>query len=752
MLIQWFSRRSLPVLAVLLVPAAGYAVFAQTAEDTLTVQRIADERDRIAGLPHDFAWSPDGRYLAYLRKTSDLRRTSGRNPARRPLQVLEISGTDTTTGRKELLVSAADLSSAFPIDRSRPAEESENDDPAKSTRLRSFLWAPSGRALLLASGASLVWFDLDKHSARQLVQAKTELSHVTFSADGRAVSFVRDHSVWVVDVATAAVKPLTSPGSEDLREGEPDWPYAHELGLTTAYWWAPDSSSVAWLEADDRKVGKYSLRNAHGEEQQIAYPTPGGTIPTVHLFVRTLSADQPHPIDLGPDKGFYIPRVQWLPDGKQIAIERLSRDQKTLDLLLADAATGHTRTILTEKDVYWINLSDDLHFLQDSRRFVWSSERSGHRHLYLYDITGRVVAPLTRGDWDVNSLREVNESEGLVYFTATEASPLELQLYSVKLDGTGQKRISHEKGTHDVMFSPSGSLFLDAWSNHATPPREELYRADGTMVQSIGDTSPEAVAQANLGSVEFLTIKTHMGIELNASMLKPPDFDPAKKYPVIVYVAGGPGEEAVREVWGGDVSLWFAMMAQKGYVVFAVNNRGSAGRGHYFEEPVHLRFAATEMADVRDAVFYLHSQPWVDKGRLGICGWGFGGFLALHGMLDRPLLFKAGFAGSPVSDWHLYDAVFTERYLEDPTHNQDGWLSSSPLENAKFLSGSLLLAQSTLDEKTHLENSLMLLDELLDNGKYADILMFTDRRDLFEDHATRLILFQKLTNFFVANL
>jgi dipeptidyl-peptidase-4 len=275
---------------------------------------------------------------------------------------------------------------------------------------------------------------------------------------------------------------------------------------------------------------------------------------------------------------------------------------------------------------------------------------------------------------------------------------------------------------------------------------------DGSKIGTISDKVADSLAADQTAPIEFLTVKTHLGLELNAWMMKPRDFDPARHYPAIFYVAGGPGEQIVRDVWGGDISLWLSMMAQKGYVIFALDNRGTGGRGHLFEEPVHLRFSATEMADVRDGVLYLHSQPWIDKGRIGICGWGYGGFLALHGMLDRPLMYKAGFAGSPIADWHLYDAVFTERYLEDPVRNQDGWLASSPVENAKFLNAPLLLAQATLDEQVHLENSLGLLDRLLDERKYADILLFPDRKDLFEDYGARLILFGRLTDFFLKNL
>ena len=433
-------------------------------------------------------------------------------------------------------------------------------------------------------------------------------------------------------------------------------------------------------------------------------------------------------------------------------IERLSRDQKTLDLLRADIATGRSTVLLTEKDLYWINVGDELHFLKDSRRFVWSSERSGFKHLYLYDVSGRQLAQLTEGNWVVDSLAGVDEAEGVVFFTASEAGPAERQVYRVNLDGSNFKRISKQSGNHDAQLSPSGDTLLDLWSSWSTAPQVELLRSDGRSLGVVSRDLQPGGELPQLPAPEFLTVKNHMGLAMNALMIRPPDFDSSRTYPVIVYVAGGPGEQAVRNAWGGDIHLWFSLMAQKGYVVFAVDNRGSSGSGHLFEEPVHLRLSGVEMADQRDGVLYLRSLPFVDKSRIGICGWGYGGFLALHGMLDRPLLFSAGFAGSPVTDWHTYDAVFTERYLEDPTRNQDGWLASSPLENARYLRSPLLIAQATLDEKVHLENSLLLLDELLDKGMYPDTLLFPDRRDLFEDRNERLVLFQKMTDFFSKNL
>jgi dipeptidyl-peptidase-4 len=753
--IEKSSRQLMLVFAWLALAGVIGRLDAQQAPpaNSLTVERIVEDRERDKSQPKNQAWSPGGKSLGFIRTAPRVPKIAhGPSTAPTPLPPSEIWSIDTADGKEKLIVSKSELTAAFGKEPPSLASDEEYEAAAKRRQLSGFAWAPDGRHLLLEASISLVWFDLDAHASRTLVSNGKELATPEISPDGRTVSYIQDHTLWLVNVATGAARTLTPAGSGDLLQGEPDWPYLHELGLHSAFWWSPDSSAIAWLETDDRAVDKYSLRTADGEEQQIAYPKPGGAIPKVHLMVRPILGGKTTQIDLGGDADMYIPRVQWLPDGKHLAVERLSRSQKVLDLLLTDPARGKTQVILTEKDAYWINLNNDLHFFKDSRRFVWASERSGYRHLYLYDTSGRQLAQLTRGNWEVASLADVDETTGVVYFSATEASPLERQLYRVSLDGSGFTRITQEKGTHDVMFSRAGDVFLDIWSDHATRPRQSLHHADGAKIGGTGDSRPEEVSAPLPNTFEFLTIKTHQSIDLNAWMMKPPDFDPGRRYPVIFYVAGGPGEQIVRDSWGGDIDLWFSMMAQKGYIVFALDNRGTAGRGHLFEEPVHLRFSGSEMADVRDGVLYLHSKSWIDTARIGICGWGYGGFLALHGMLDRPLMYKAGFAGSPVTDWHLYDAVFGERYLEDPVRDQDGWLASSPVENAKNLNAPLLLAQATLDEKIHLENSLMLLDELLDNGKYADILLFSDRHDLFEDRKARQIMFERLTEFFMKNL
>jgi dipeptidyl-peptidase-4 len=737
-------RRLIPVLIAQL--ALVQAVKAQKPPEATagSIASLSAEQDRQAALPRNIAWNPSGSLFSFIRTTPAAGKSSRKAPTS------EIYAVDTGTGQQKTLVSAADLTAAFGREaRSLPGEEDE--DEAAKKGLQNYAWAPDGHDLLLATGKSLAWFNLDTHTSRSLLSEKP-LSDPRISPDGRDVSFIHEHTLWLLNVATGSARALTRSGSNDLREGEPDWLYSNELHMRPAYWWAPDSASIAWIETDDHAVAKYNLRRSNGEEQSIAFPKPGESIPSVRLFVSSISGGAARPIDLGKDRNVYIPLVHWLPDGKHLAIERLSRNQKTLDLLIADSTTGTSHVILTDTDAYWINLHDDLHFLKDSRRFLWSSERTGFRHLYLYDIAGRQLAQLTHGDWEVTSVAGVDEAAGAVFFTSTEASPMERQLCRVDLSGTGVTRLTQQKGTHDATLAPTGADFLDRFSNRTTPTQLNLLRADGSKITTIGDSSPHDPPASQLSPIEFLTVKTHLNADLNALLIKPPDFDPARRYPIIFYVAGGPGEQIVRDAWGGDVFLWLSLMAQKGYVIFALDNHGTAGRGHLFEEPVHLRFSSQEMADVRDGVLYMHTLSWVDTSRIGIFGFGFGGFLTLHGMLDRPLLFKAGFAGEPIADWHFYDAFFSERYLEDPVRNQDGWLASSPIENAKNLGAPLLITQATLDEKVHIENSLSLLDELLDNRKYADILLFPDRKTPFDDQGARLVLFQRLTDFFLKNL
>ncbi|MGB9334664.1 MAG: S9 family peptidase, partial [Candidatus Acidiferrales bacterium] len=691
-------RKCTPV--VVSVAAVGLAIATPsqgqdtTPRKSLAVERIFGAPGLSGQLTRGIAWSPDGKRLSYFV-------TAGSAKAAKT----ELWEMDTQTGERRLLMAAEKLETAL-----QPSTRAASQATGLARHAAAqYLWAPDGNALLFIGESWLTWFDLKTQSAKALVSGDEPIADAKISPDGRWVSFVRDHNLCVASVAAGETRALTTGGREELREGELDWVYPEELGITTAYWWAPDASAIAYLEMDERPVAKYPIQNSLGEPSETEwerYPAAGSANPIVKLFVTSVKGGAPREMDTGKDTDIYLPRVSWLPDSHRVAIERMNRAQDTLELLAADAKSGSSRVILTEKDAYWINVSDDLRFLRDGKRFIWSSERTGYRHLYLYDLEGKQLAQLTHGEWEVTGLIGVDEDAKSVFFTATEKSALERHLYRVGLDGAGFARVTQDAGTHEINMAAGARAYLDTHSDAAHPPRQDLYRADGTKIASLNENNVPELAEYALSPVEFLTVKTHDNVTLNAMMIKPADFDASRKYPVIVYTYGGPHAQVVRNAWGGANFLWHELMAAKGFLIFAVDNRGSSGRGHLFEEPIHYRLGAQELSDQRDGVRYLRSLPYVDGARIGIWGSSYGGQMTLHAMFRDAGDFKAGFAGSPVSDWKLYDTIYTERYLGQPAQRVEEYEESSPVKNAAGLRGKLLIAAGTGDDNVHFANTL----------------------------------------------
>lgn len=706
-------------------------------------------------------WSPDGARVAWMHLVIPSEQAAIQTPQQ---EIWAFPQEKPASGPKRpvLLASTTQISNALRGSDAtiQPKPDGDDDDDGNPFLLQDFMWSHDHASLLLVCSRSLAWLDLASGKYRVLISGDEPLADASISPNGRTISFVQKHSLWIVDAQGGPARLVSKSTHKDMLEGELDWPYRNELHLKRAYEWSPDSSSIAYLETNENGVAKYIFHSGDGDTREIVYPKPGGELPIVRVFVKhigTPESSAPIEMNLGPTKNFYLPRIMWLPDSHHLAIERLDRFQHTLDLFLADTLTGKTQLLLTEKDKYWINLSNDLHFLKDGKGFLWSSERTGFRHLYLYDMQGKQQAQLTHGDWEVTHLDAVDETKGRVYFTATEKTPLERHLYAIHLDGSGMEQVTQQSGTHEVSFAANAQRYTDCYSNQTTPPRLSLIE---TSQEEVAKPNPEAAESLenqtgpSLQPAEFLTLKMHLGMEVHAFIIKPPAFDSTRKYPVIVYMAGGPGEQLVRDAWGGPTGLWMRSMAEKGYIVFALDNRGTAGRGHYFEEPIHFRLSAQELGDQRDGINYLRSLPYVDSTRLGVCGWGYGGFLVVHAMLDRPVAFKAGFAGAPIVDWHFYDAVYAERYLDDSVIHADGWDSSTAFGNRSthFFKGQLMIAQGTQDEFVHIENTFMLQDRLLDAGKSADLLLLSDRGHHIEDLPARQILFTKMTEFFLKTL
>ena len=734
-------------LALAVMSSACVAGARPAGTKMLTVERIYTAPSLSGYLTEGIEWTPDGKRISYF--GSD---RSG----------VELWTTDAATGERKVLVKADVLQSAMPPERT---------DAIQSTGLgrveaAKYLWSPAGNSLLLIGGSSLVLLDLNTMTPRTLVSGAFDIDDPKFSPDGKWVSFVRESNLWLASIATGDVKPLTTAGSPDILDGELDWVYPEELETSTAYWWSPDSSKIAYYQMDERPVTRYpivDMSSPVGAVEYERYPQAGEANPEVHVGVIPIEGGKTEWMDTGKDPDVYLARVQWLPDSRRVAIERLNRAQNELDLLLCDAATGVSSNLLTETDKYWINIADDLYFFSDDKRFLWSSERTGFRHYYLYDLDGHELEQLTSGDWQISgnggfgpgasSHPAVDEAHGYIYFLSNKDDVRDAQLYRLSLADKSITRVTRENGTHDPLIAPDASAFVDTYSNAMTPPRQDLYRMDDSRVAVINEDQVPELADYVLSPVEFLNVAADDGTKLCARMIKPPHFDPSRKYPVLVDVYGGPQDQEVRDDWGYSDFLWFEMMAEKGYIVFTLDNRGSYGRGHNFEVPIFRQLGKIELEDQLSGVKYLKSLPYVDGGRIGIWGWSYGGTMVLDALFNAPGVFKAGVAVAPVTDWRLYDTIYTERYMGRPKDNPEGYIDSSPVHQAGQLRAKLMLAHGTGDDNVHFANTTELINELILVGTYPDDLMILPGRGHgMTDWRARVQLYQRITDFILRNL
>ena len=723
----------------LIIGSLAFAVSplpAQTAHKDLTVEAIFGSgalQGTQLGAP---AWSPDGSLLSFFRLGP---------------QGTELAAWNAASGETRVLVSTSQL------------EEMKAGGPQRVSNATGlgrhpappYFWSPRGDAILFVSGGNLYLFDLHAEKSRRVLASDEDVSDVKFSPDGHWVSYLRGHNVWAVDLAAGTEKQLTHGGTVLLREGELDWVYPEELDLLTACWWAPDSSAVAFLEMDESKVTRYPLVDYLKLGAPVdweSYPQAGGANPVVRAGVVTLSGGETRWMDTGSGRNVYLPRVAWFPDSKRLAIQRLNRAQNELDLLEADRASGSTRTLLEEKDRDWVNVGGNPIFLDGGKEFLWTSERDGFRHIYLYAADGKVMRQLTRGNWVVTAIAGVDQTAGAVYFLSTEQTSLERQLYRVALSGGQPRQITREPGTHSILMAPGAADFLDTFSSALQPPRQSVLRSDGTQAAMLNENRVPALAEYGLTPPRFSELSAADGSKLFTETILPGDFSPSKKYPVLVYVYGGPGVQSVIDSWGGTRALWLQMMAQKGYLVFILDNRGSLNRGHAFETPIHLHMGRTELADQLAGVSYLRSLPYVDAARIGITGWSYGGYMTCMAMLRAPNVFKAGFAGAPVTDWRQYDTIYTERYMGLPSENAEGYRDSSPVSHAEGLRGKLLVAHATGDDNVHFANSLELQEALLAAGHYAEFAIYPGRGHGIHDAPAEIQLWTRVTQFFRDNL
>jgi dipeptidyl-peptidase-4 len=529
--------------------------------------------------------------------------------------------------------------------------------------------------------------------------------------------------------------------------------YPEELELASAYWWSPDGRSIAYLQFDVARepiFPQVSLLTARGLLEPQRYPKPGEPNADVRLGIVSVEGGPTKWMELGDPREVLLARVVWSPTGREIFAERLNRVQNHLWLLSADPNTGAARTVLTEEDPYWINVKGAPRFLDNGARFLWTSERSGYRHIYVYGSDGQVRKQLTSGDWEVDEIAAVDEKRGTVYFTSSEASPIERQLYAVSLDGSGKRRISRETGTHAVSFSPDCADYLDDYSATTQPPRTSVMKADGSVRRIYRAPDASLTEQYDVLPREIVTVKTHDGATLYGRLTKPAGYREGTRYPTVVIVYGGPGVQMIHDSWTG--LSWEQLLAHQGFAVWQMDNRGSMGRGHAFESVIFRNTGVHELADQREGIEYLISRGIADPKRIGMYGWSYGGYMTLFTVTKAPGLLKAAIAGAPVTDWHNYDTIYTERYMGLPDQNPDAYQKTSPQTSAaKFEGTKLLILHNIEDDNVHFQNTVQMANALELADKKFYMVVYPQKSHGVEGPARRQLL-EETTAFFEENL
>ena len=714
------------VLVALVAPAEGAAQ-----GGGLTVERIYGSRDfTTRGVSP--RWLADGESFTVVETTAD-----GSD--------LWVEGI--RTGKRTRLLEG----SVLKVTESAPPIEIED-----------YEWSADERKLLIFSDAQRVWRQATKGTyyvydigERRLVPVSRQAGwqlFAKFSPDGGKVGFVRDNNLFVTELATGAETQLTRDGSDNIINGTTDWVYEEELDLRDAWRWSPDGKRIAFWRFDQSPVALFTMLDKLGQYPApvaFRYPKAGTANSRVRVGVIDLADGATRWFDVGGSEQDYLARMDWIPGTDQVVIQRANRHQNRIDVLVGDAATGRTHALFTETDSAWVDVDNDMTWLNGGRQFLWSSERDGFNHLYLYDASGEVVRQVTRGAWDVNTLYGVDEAKGWVYFAASVESPMQRHIYRVRLNGSGMEKLAKEAGTHSANFSPDFSLFVGSYSAIDKPPVYRLVEADGTVLRVLegNDGARAAVDALALPRPEFVKIPAADGVtQLNAYILRPAAGSAAARHPVLMYVYGGPGSQTVTDAWGGTRYLWHQMLAQKGYVVVSVDNRGTGARGRAFKKATYLNLGRLETDDQIAAARHLGTLPYVDPARIGIWGWSYGGYMTALSLGRGGDVFRAGVSVAPVTDWKLYDTIYTERFMRTPQENPTGYREGSPLHHTRGMSGDLLLIHGTGDDNVHDQNTMQLVQALVQDGKQFDLMLYPNRTHSIAGGNTQVHLFTMITN------
>ena len=597
----------------------------------------------------------------------------------------------------------------------------------------------------------------------KLVAEGEKISHPTFSPNGQQLAYVFENNLYVMDFQSGETKQVTADGETNMIiNGMADWVYEEEFSYSKAFWWSPDSRHLAFVRFDESGVPEFGMTmygDLYPENRTFKYPKAGEDNSQISVHLYEVESGDTRQADIGEESDVYIPRMRWI-SPEEIAVMRLNRLQNEVTVLGIDPTSGESRTILTETSDVYIEIADlhwdfeKWHFLEESDDFLWISEESGYYHIYRYTREGELVKDLTPWEYEVSSIVAVNEAEEKIFFLSTEEGSTERHLYSMNMKGKKKQRLTMEPGVHSISFSSGNRYFVDSYSSATDPGKTVLRSADGEVIRELvsNDRLRNTMDNLDITDIELMTITTEDDVELNSYIIRPPNFDENKEYPVLMFCYGGPGNQEVLNSWQGINYLWFQMLAQQGYVVFCADNRGSGGKGKVFRTATYPNLGHLETIDQVAAAKWLQGQSWVDGDRIGIWGWSYGGYLTSLCMTKGEGIFKMGIAVAPVTNWRFYDTIYTERYLKTPQLNPEGYDENSPINFAKDLEGAFFLVHGTGDDNVHYQNSMEMVTALVNANKQFDSFFYPNRNHGIYGGYTRYHLFTKMTEFVLENL
>ncbi|MBC5863766.1 S9 family peptidase [Flavobacterium turcicum] len=631
----------------------------------------------------------------------------------------------------------------------------------------SYTFDASEKLILLACNSNAIfrhsftadYFLYDTTTKKLTTLFDFQVQEPTFSPDGKKIAYARDNNLFVYDVATATSTAITTDGVKNsVINGITDWVYEEEFAFVRAFDWSADSKKVAFIRFDESAVPEFSM-SMFGKElypfmQTFKYPKAGEKNATVSLHVYDVATKAKKDIDLKNYKDFYIARLKWSTDANVLSAQVLNRHQDNLDLLFIDGNTGSVKVALNEKDKAYVDVTDNLTFLKDNS-FIWTSEKDGFNHIYWYDKNGKLKNQVTKGNWEVTSYYGLDEKTKTIFYQSVENGSINRDVYRIGLDGKNKVRLSQATGTTRATFSPNFQYFISTFSSATIPTKYTLNESKvGKEIQVIQSNEglSKRLEAYKLPTKEFFVLKTAKGNELNAWMIKPKDFDPAKKYPVFMYQYSGPGSQQVNNDWNGTDDYWFMMLSQQGYIVACVDGRGTGFKGADFKKVTQLQLGKYEVEDQIDAAKVIGDYAFVDKNRIGIFGWSFGGFMASNCILKGNDVFKMAIAVAPVTNWRFYDSVYTERYMQTPQENASGYDDNSPINHVNKLKGKYLLIHGSGDDNVHVQNTMQMMEALIQANKQFDSQIYPDNNHGIYGGKTRVQLYTKMTNFIKENL